>query len=222
MFKSLTRGLVLAALGAGAATAADLPRRSAPVYPDPVYAPASAFSWGGFYAGGTVGYDFGSYTSTSYYSTASGIALGATAGYNYQSGNLVVGAETDLSYTDFQSKRTLGTISGKASADPLFTLRGRLGMTFDRALIYATAGYAGANVKTQLVDIAGPALFDESHWHHGYVIGGGLEYAITSRFSAKAEYLYASLDKSSAFSGVDATHVALHQNIIRAGLNYHF
>lgn len=222
MLKSLSRGLVLVALGTGAASAADLPRRSTPVYPDPVYAPASAFSWGGLYAGGTVGYGFGSYTSTSYYSTASGINLGATAGYNYQSGNLVVGAETDLSYTSFQSKKTLASVSAKASAAPLFTLRGRLGMTMDRALIYVTAGYAGTDVKTQLVDTGNSLLFDESHWHHGFAVGGGIEYAITRQFSAKAEYLYTSFDKASAFSGVDATRVALHQNIIRAGLNYHF
>ena len=222
MFKSLSRGLVLVALGTAAASAADLPRRSTPVYPDPVYAPASAYSWNGLYAGGTVGYGFGSFTETSVYSTANGINLGATLGYNYQSGNLVVGAESDLSYTNFQSKKSIASVSAKASASPLFTLRGRLGMTVDRALIYATAGYAGTDVKTQLVDTGAPALFDDSHWHHGFVLGGGIEYAITRQFSAKAEYLYATFDKHNDFSGADATHVALHQNIIRAGLNYHF
>ena len=222
MFKSLSRGLVLVALGTAAASAADLPRRSTPVYPDPVYAPASAYSWNGLYAGGTVGYGFGSYTQTSFYSTASGINLGATVGDNYQSGHLVVGAETDLSYTSFQSKKNLTALSAKANTSPLFTLRGRLGMTMDRALIYATAGYAGTDVKAQLVDTGNSLLFDESHWHHGFVIGGGIEYAITRQFSVKAEYLYATFDKHNAFAGVDTTRIALHQNIIRAGVNYHF
>jgi outer membrane immunogenic protein len=54
MFKSLFLAGSAAALLAGAAHAADLPRRAAP----PVFTPVPVFTWSGFYAGINAGYAF--------------------------------------------------------------------------------------------------------------------------------------------------------------------
>jgi outer membrane immunogenic protein len=223
MMKSLPGGLVIAALTIATACAADLPRRSTPAYADTVYAPASVFSWTGFYAGGTVGYGSATYRDSVYFDGANGFALGATGGYNFQSGNLVVGVEGDLNWTDLTDRHTFAAgVTSKASANTLLTVRGRLGYGVDRALIYATGGYAGGNVKAQLFDPTLPAVYDSSSWHHGYAIGAGIEYAFTSSLSAKAEYLFTSLNASDAFAVPHATRVGLHENLVRVGLNYHF
>ena len=58
-------------------------------------------------------------------------------------------------------------------------------MAFDRALIYATGGFAFADDAT------------------GWTLGGGLEYAFTNNLSAKIEGLYVNLDQDDTFPGLD-------------------
>ncbi len=55
MFKSFLLAGVAATLLAGAATAADLPRR---VAPPPVFTPVPVFTWTGFYGGLHTDYTF--------------------------------------------------------------------------------------------------------------------------------------------------------------------
>ena len=98
MMKPLSKALVLVVLGTVTASAADLPRRTSAPYADPVYASTSAFSWTGLYAGLNLGYAAGTYRDSIYFRNANGAMLGVTGGYNFQSGNLVVGAEGDLGY----------------------------------------------------------------------------------------------------------------------------
>ena len=54
MIKKLILASAATALLAGAASAADLPRRAAP----PVFVPVPVFTWTGFYAGFNAGYGF--------------------------------------------------------------------------------------------------------------------------------------------------------------------
>jgi outer membrane immunogenic protein len=75
---------------AGVAAAADLPRG-----PTPYYAPASSlYNWSGAYAGLNLGYQWGKVTNT--VGSPDGIAGGGQVGYNWQNGQFVFGAETDL------------------------------------------------------------------------------------------------------------------------------
>jgi iron complex outermembrane recepter protein len=74
----------------------------------------SAWSWAGFYLGGTIGYGWGtSHTDTVFSDIAStsqllatsssnrldGAIGGAQAGYNWVAGNLIAGVEADLNYS---------------------------------------------------------------------------------------------------------------------------
>ena len=81
---------VTAATAAGTAAAADLPRNPAPYY----YPPPAIFNWTGFYAGLNLGYQWGSVSNFS--GNPSGIAGGGQIGYNWQVGQFVFGAETDI------------------------------------------------------------------------------------------------------------------------------
>ena len=78
------------ALTASAAIAADLPPGPAPYYGTP----AAGYNWAGFYAGLNAGYEWGKVTGTA--GSPSGLAGGLQAGYNWQSGQFVFGAETDI------------------------------------------------------------------------------------------------------------------------------
>lgn len=204
---------LLAALLAGVATsalAADLPSHKAPPPPMPAYAP-QAFSWTGFYIGVNGGYGFGSDGKD--FGNPSGGLVGVTAGYNYQIGQFVAGVESDLDWTDLTKSgvNTGGAYSTRI--DSLFTARARAGVALDRALLFVTGGYAGAEDHVNF-----PGTYSQSDWRNGGVIGAGMEYAFTNNISAKAEYLYAPLENKTYDGVKNDTNLSL----IRAGLNYKF
>ena len=117
--KKTMRAMTLAAVVAasGAAVAADLPRG-----PTPYYSPApSSYNWMGLYAGVNVGYEWAHVTSSSV--DPSGIAGGGPFGYNWESGQFVLGGETDI-----QASAADDTFAPWKFSKPWFgTLRGRVG-----------------------------------------------------------------------------------------------
>lgn len=225
MRKILLGGVALTALAAAFPSfAADLPRNTAPM--QPYYAPTPAFNWTGFYLGINTGYGFGSYTgggSTPFGAADAGV-FGGTVGYNYQINQFLVGLESDYDWTSFNSSKTylVPTIGESAKVDGLWTLRGRAGYTMDNVLLFATGGYAGGVIRSNLTNPTVPVSYGSSNYSNGYAFGGGLEYAFTNAISVKAEYLYTSLDKQSIFGGAYATSVALHESLVRGGVDFHF
>ena len=110
MKKSLLAGVAVAALALGAlpATAADLSNR--PVYKAPVSVP-TVYNWTGFYVGVSGGGAWGTSEHTFPGGThgpfdISGGLVGGTVGYNWQSGNLVLGLEGDYSWADIHGSTT--------------------------------------------------------------------------------------------------------------------
>jgi len=205
---------------AGAASAADLPARAAP--PAPVVAAVPVFTWTGFYVGVNAGVGFnssddelvfgdGSVLSGDSDDDASFIG-GGQIGYNYQFGSFVVGVEGDLQWADFGSTTfvvpaALGGGTVTVDSDDWFgTVRARAGVAFDRALIYATGGFAFTDNR------------------NGWTVGGGIEYAFTNNLSAKIEGLYVNLedDDITLPGGVVANTGDTDFGVVRAGLNYRF
>lgn len=214
-----------AAIGfASLAQAADLPyRNAAPSNYD--YPPA--FTWTGFYAGLNAGGGFGSFTGPgqAYFgSSPTGWLIGGTAGYNYQSGNLMVGVEGDYDWSHISSSATiLPGIGSSGEIQNIATIRARFGYAADRFLIYGTAGYAGADIRGTLSNIPASAVADQSFWANGYTLGVGAEYAITPHVTAKAEYLYASFGNNTFFNNTpNVTSVGANVNLLRGGVNYKF
>jgi len=205
--KTTIRALAVAslALAASAAAAADLPRGPAPYYSPP---PPTVYNWAGFYAGANLGYEWGSVTNNP--TDPSGIAGGGQAGYNWQNGQFVFGAETDI-----QGSGADDTFAPWKFSNPWFgTLRGRVGGAFNNVLVYGTFGvaYGGLDGK-----IGGT---DEWKTEFGWTGGVGAEYGFAPNWSAKAEYLYMSLgDRHFNITGADN---GLQSSIFRLGVNYHF
>lgn len=168
-----------------------------------------------------------------------GGSFGGLLGYNVQYGRWLLGIEADLGSLSAESRRAGGAIpstsinsfSQRAEVSWMASIRGRLGVTFDRALLYTTAGVAFADWDVgMLMDAGGLAIFDKSVVQSGWIAGGGVEFALNRNWSLKGEYLYADfgVKGSSAFqppSFPSYTHdhkVKLETQILRAGLNYTF
>lgn len=238
-------------MAAGGAFAADLPRKSVPA----TFAqPVPIFTWTGVYVGINGGYIFDGGRSNitgspgllatglapvgNIKTLGDGFTIGGTIGYNYQIGNFVAGLEADLNYVDLGKTVVTGigplttTLSQEASY--LGTVRGRLGVAFDRVLIYATGGlaYGDQDATTSLSGLGAAWTGSKSDTRFGYTVGAGLEYAITNNWSAKVEYLYYDLGKTNytspqvagvAIPGVFGTTKAENRgNLVRAGINYRF
>jgi outer membrane immunogenic protein len=187
------------------AFAADLP------VPDYYSVPAAITpsNWAGPYLGGNVGYEWGRISNNG--TKPSGFAGGMQAGYNWQTGQFVAGAETDI-----QASGASGTVTPWQFSNPWFgTVRGRAGIAFGNVLAFGTAGLAYGEVTSDTA-----ASLSESHISLGWVAGGGLEVGFAPRWSAKAEYLY--LDLAGRNYSLTGTSNALSANLIRLGVNYHF
>ena len=228
--------------------AADLPGRKAASAPGQALAVST---WTGPYAGLNAGWGFGKVTDP--YVTpvlgstkTSGVLGGLQVGYNHQAGDFVLGVEADYAMANVKGDlarsindvalgnyRISGSVGFSSTLETFGTVRARAGVTMNSALFYATGGYALGRNKIKAIGsgsyITGgvtTALGDagsDSKSVSGWVVGGGVEYAITSNISGKLEYLYADLGKATVFSrSWAANEVSTKVNILRAGVNYRF
>jgi outer membrane immunogenic protein len=198
-------GAALSLAMAGAAVAADLPAGN--YYTSP--ATLSAYSWAGPYLGAQVGYEWGAVSNNPTH--PEGLQGGIEAGYNWQFGQFVAGAEGDLDVSGAED-----TFAPWQFSNPWYgTLRGRAGVAIGNTLLYGTAGLAYGELTVQT-----PGNLTESKTSFGLVAGGGLEVGFAPRWSAKAEWLYLDLaDRSYSLTGASN---GLTANLIRLGVNYHF
>lgn len=187
--------------------------------------------WQGFYLGLNGGYAWGDTqdapfligdTNVGSFGSLSpeGAFGGGQIGYNAVFGRMLVGVEADIQGADINDS-TAGP-DGFASTDiNLFgTVRGRLGLVSDRTLIYATAGYAWADVDTSISGAFG--TISGSDTLDGYTVGGGIEYALSDNWSTKLEYQYVDLEDTRFGLGAVATKIDPDFHTVRAGLNYRF
>jgi outer membrane immunogenic protein len=170
--------------------------------------PLGPYSWIGPYVGANAGYQWGWVSNSPI--QPSGIAGGVEAGYNWQRGQFVFGAETDIELSGADA-----TVAPFQFSSPWFgTLRGRGGVTVGNVLIFGTAGLSYGDIRA---DSAG---LTESHASVGWVAGAGIEVGFSQRWSAKAEWLYLDLaDRSFALTG---TNNGLTANLLRFGVDYRF
>jgi outer membrane immunogenic protein len=241
-----------AATFAGTAFAADL----APPPP-----PVPIFTWTGLYVGGQIGYAWGQDPVTwsgisnddelaagTFSHTPQGVIGGAHVGYNLQYNQwLVLGIEgtvdgTSLRHTavvpvnDFFGE-TPGSLTATSRADVQGSVRGRIGITFDRVLIYGTGGVAFTGFNTTITDTTGfftgvpgtSATF--SNTRAGWTAGGGIEYAVTDNWWVRAEYRYSNFGHTTDFPFIGElpfsnSFVFLQrhptENQVQAGFSYRF
>jgi outer membrane immunogenic protein len=131
-----------------------------------------------------------------------GFVGGAQIGYNYQMGTFVIGVEADLQWADLGGSDGVAFVpagfpatfvpAGAAGGVDWFgTVRARLGFAFDRALVYATGGFAYGGADSD--DDFG-IIGDGDDTRTGWALGGGVEYAFTNNLTLGLEGLWVNLD----------------------------
>ena len=161
-----------------------------------------------------------------------GWIAGGQVGFNWQFGNVVVGIEGQWSWTNAEGAHICnGTPSATCTTQLnwIASAAARVGVAFDRLLIYVKGGAAWAD-DDFTASIAGVGSVSSGHTRNGWMVGGGLEYGLTDHFSGKIEYNYMDLgDKEVVFdrSTLIITRTArmsvdqvLH--VVKIGLNYRF
>lgn len=175
---------------------------------------------------------------------------GVNVGYNRQFGAFVGGVEADVSFLDLDAVAgfnrrdpnpdprffNVQTITGYGtSVDTLGTLRARLGVAFDRTLVYATGGLAVGDVENRFTLRLPELGYSSPGWSRsgtqvGYAVGGGVEHKLTRSVSLKAEALYYDLEDVTvlgtdpvAFPGQSLSYEFRNDGVVgRVGLNFAF
>jgi len=196
-----------------------------------------AYNWTGPYIGGFVGRVWGVEDwrfvgpGTRVLPDFGGYFVGGQAGYNVQLGKIVVGIEGDYGWSNANGgKQCPGFFfTCQAQLDDLGSVTMRLGYSYGRALFYAKGGWAGGEVTATGTLNTVPALpvSVETKWQSGWTLGGGMEFALTDRWSAKAEYMHYDLGKERfviTTGGVlsEAVDIDTRGDTVRIGVNYHF
>jgi outer membrane immunogenic protein len=199
MKKFLLASVAFAAI-AGPAMAADMP--VAPPPPPVVY-----YDWTGAY----IGFNAGSVWSQVDQNFPNPALLGGTgpgsgknfstnpsdgifgfhAGAQWQWGAWVLGAEAALSGCFRECRETSGVVLPPGigantffqhKITNLFTVGPRLGYAWDRWMIFATGGYASADLKTAacnaLTNVCDGTRFNGASRNNGWYAGGGLDYMV--------------------------------------------
>ena len=197
MKQFLIGSIALAAMAAGPAVAADMPVKTA------LQQPVAYYDWSGAYLGFNAGGAW--YDVTHVFTTPGAITPNVTtndrdaifgfhAGAQWQWGAWVVGVEAALSGCFHECRSTSGVLPVAQGFEPnvfgehkitnLFTVGPRLGYAWDRLMIFATGGWASANLKnahcssiTNLCDGPGSTGNGASR-NSGWYAGGGFDYLV--------------------------------------------
>jgi outer membrane immunogenic protein len=208
---------LMAFLGTVPAFAADTvmvepPAPAAPMEEPPVN------TWSGPYAGVTLGYGFGGETEVEEPGVTTsidtdGFLAGGFAGYNYQVGNIVAGAEADIGYSGVEgSNAGLTSESGVEGS-----LRARLGYVVSpNILLYATAGGAAKDLEVS------DGAVSDNNTMIGWTAGGGADVMVTERVFGRVEYRYTDFGSDTFTTSLGDADVSDKNHRINFGLGVKF
>jgi outer membrane immunogenic protein len=166
----------------------------------------------------------------------SGGIAGGTVGCNYQISSFVLGIENDTSWTNTKGSVSdlppfhTGAVSS-TSENWIDTLRGRVGYSWDRSLLYVTGGGAWAGTS---VNVSNFVSVTDSQTRTGWVVGVGGEWAAWTgpwgALTLKLEYLHADFGNQQYInppvvtpSGTVVTRdIKLTNDMVRVGMNWKF
>ena len=202
--------LLLGALGAiamvSSASAADM------AAPPPYRAPApamvaTAYNWSGFYIGGEVG---GAWSDMAYLHTNTGGIIdpithhpsswagGGQVGFQYQWSNIVAGIEGNFIATDLNATALAPFSADRSNSvkiNSLATVVGKLGVAFDRWMVYGKGGWATANSDfRRFITSTNTTTATSSGWDNGWTVGVGFDYAVLDNLILGFEYDYARIN----------------------------
>ncbi|WHQ70508.1 carbohydrate porin [Methylorubrum extorquens] len=141
---------------------------------------------------------------------------GLFGGWTWQQGPWAYGLEADISAANLKRPLTLVTpgfgYEGldpdasllRAKTDLYGSLRARLGYSFERYLVYASFGLAGANSRfvTTYPDLAngGFSTARAEQGYLGFTLGAGIQFAFHPNFALGIDYRYVDFGESHRFN----------------------
>jgi outer membrane immunogenic protein len=160
---------------------------------------APSYDWTGFYAGAQLGY--GDIDSNGGGLDGNGELYGVHAGYRWDFGQFVAGAEIDWDNANID----LGAVAGD-ELDDVARLKLIGGADLGRTLVYGTVGAARASAS-----VGGADLSDT-----GYFVGAGMDFAVSDRWTVGGELM------QHRFSDFDGSGVDLDATTIKAKVALRF
>ena len=240
MKKLVLSVVACATLAAAPALAADMPVKA------PVAPVATVYNWSGFYTASGVGaawWDIHGLLAFNVFelvhnSRGTRFDYGSMVGAQYQWGNVVLGVEAgynalfnkDFASTNAPSADCLNNpafvgLRCSSRVDRIWTFGGRLGLAWDRLMVFGTGGYANGRIASQTsIPALGQILDQTDARHRGSYYGVGFEYFVTkflfSDLILGAEYqhinLRTGLDISSDGNPNDNRYYRASVDIVRA------
>ena len=227
----------------------------------PLKAPIAspAYDWSGFYAGINAGGGWGATQTTgnsasdSEYSGSlnnlaisqnalQGLIAGGQFGYNYQFAfagmPIVAGLEIDGDWSGVQGTVSCAPVTANCSQSDKLTwtadVTGRVGYAWQNFLPYFKAGVVWGSFNHNLSASVGNSTNvtgSASNTATGFLIGAGLEYALSQHLTAKLEYNFLDFGTQTEninFSGSSLGSVTVNGSfkdqvqVFKGGLNYKF
>lgn len=152
----------------------------------------------------------------------SGTLSTVSAGYDWQRGNLVYGVALSISGGDIVANPVSGGGFGctgcEFTVDKLATLRGRLGWSLGKTLIYGTAGAARAH---GLGTTSGGATIQGDDSLTGWTAGIGVERYVSNKITISAEYLQTDLGRMELPTNCSVNcYTDVSFGLLQLGVNY--
>lgn len=168
---------------------------------------------------------------------------GVQGGYNWTSGNLMFGVETDVSFLDLgvTDQKTVRSplapvdysLTQDIETDWLWTVRPRIGYVSDQWMVFASAGFAMSEVdyKVNFTDTRSPpnaAQGSFSDTRTGWAGSIGAAYAVNEQWSFTGEWLYIDLGEIDGTIATQNGFVSLESDgdiqasLLRFGANFRF
>lgn len=169
---------------------------------------AQAQDWSGLYAGVGLGsasrdttwtdvdYDWVGYNEVAHDGSADEVAVSLFGGYNWQFGNIVLGAQLDYTYADvsehdyFCPTGCAPEINLDDDLTWMLSARGNLGYSFGQWLPYITAGYAISDLEHSWFEDGDlPDSWPSIENEDAFVYGAGVQFATHTNWAVGVEAL---------------------------------
>ena len=217
MYRVVVACVGLLALAGGSVAEA----QPAPYYqPGPAYNPI--YTWTGFYVGINGGGGWGSsqWDAVNSFDVSGGL-IGGTVGYNWQFGQVVVGAEGDIDWSGIKGDDHGAVPRRMRDAQQMARHRPRAAGLCLRPLSALLHRWSRAWRHQRHP----PVLPGGSITNVGWTVGAGLEVGLVSNVSVKAEYLFVDLGNFNC--GLNCAlapsgNVSFTTSVFRAGANVRF
>lgn len=204
---------------------------------------APAFDWTGCYVGAQVGgATTRTFTATNFEGGGSsgdngtGAVVGGQVGCNYQQSNWVVGVEGEGAWSNSKATNSMtltpdDSLSMTTKNTSNFSIAARAGFAFDRTLIYGKGGWVVGSFdfnSTLICCLAAPDSRSPNYTMSAFLVGAGIEHALTRNWTVKFEYNYANFGTRNLIVGAEpsgepaSVTTSVKSQTFKVGVNYLF